>query len=294
MTDPLSILILIVCRNRRETTLSALDRLRRQDTDASLHIAVFDDASTDGTPEAIATHYPEVQIVHGDGSAFWNGGLHRLWSQAAVAQTDAFLWLNDDTWLDDDALSRLVAAWRAEQAACSDGRLILIGATRDTDGTVSYSGYDVTPSPVAFKLRRVQPDARQMTPVMTFNGNIVLVGRGVVDTIGINDPGFFHNLGDVDYGLRARRANIPALLLPGTLGLCEGNAAKRDRGYGSPRLSMREHWQKVNTHHGLPFASWWRFTRRHSGMWWPLHFLLPYRHLLRFWKRRPQQGQAGG
>ncbi|MCD2317282.1 glycosyltransferase family 2 protein [Sphingomonas sp. IC-11] len=274
----------MVCRNRRETTLAAIDRIKRQQGSTAVTIAVFDDASKDGTPEAIAQRYPDVRLVHGDGNAFWNGGLYQLWSAVRDAPVDAFLWLNDDTFLDPDAFVRLTAAWQETDSA--DARLILVGATRESDGAISYSGYDVVPTPFAFRLQRVAPDATEMTPVATFNGNVVLVGRGAVAALGLNDPGFFHNLGDVDYGLRARRMGVPVFLLPSTLGVCDSNAAKRDRGYGSPKLGVHDQWRKVNTHHGLPFRSWWRFTRRHSGKWWPLHFALPYRHLLRFWKLR--------
>lgn len=290
----LSVMVLIVCRNRRETTLGAIERLMRQDAGADIAIALFDDASSDGTPEAVAAAYPDVRIVHGDGNAFWNGGLHQLWSTVKDAEVDAFLWLNDDTWLDDDAFARLAQTWRTMEERQGDTAFILVGATRGTDGGVSYGGYDVEPSPLALRLVKVLPEAEALRPVATFNGNVVLVSKAATARIGLNDPHFFHNLGDVDYGLRARKAGIPAMLLPGTLGECEANAAKTHQGYGSPRLSVREQWRKVNTHHGLPFKSWWHFTRRHSGVYWPLHFLLPYRHLVRFWKVAPSTGPANG
>lgn len=283
----------MVCRNRRDTTLGAIERVKRQTSDAAITIALFDDASTDGTIEAIAAHYPEIQVVHGDGEAFWNGGLHQLWSAKRTAAVDAFLWLNDDSWLDDDALTRLIATWRVQQTKQRDRRLILVGATRDADGAVSYSGYDAVRSPFAFRLERVEPDATVAKPVSTFNGNIVLIGRGVVDAIGLNDPKFFHNLGDIDYGLRARHAGVPIFLLPGTLASCESNTAKFQGGYGSPHLSVMAQWRKVNSHHGLPFRSWWHFTRRHSGSFWPLHFLIPYRHLVKFWNIVPKRSPPG-
>lgn len=283
LKPPLTIVVLLVCRNRRETTLAAIDRVKRQSGVVNVSIALFDDASTDGTPESVAEQYPEIQIVHGDGNAFWNGGLHRVWSHMKDAKANAFLWLNDDTLLDQDAFTQLSSAWNA--IGCEDQRLILVGATRGQDEQVSYSGYDLDPTPFAFRLKRVLPDPSGLHPITTFNGNIVLVGRGTVSAIGLNDPAFFHNLGDIDYGLRARAAGIPVYLLPTTLGICEGNSAKQLRGFGSPLLGVIDQWRVVNTHHGLPFRSWWRFTRRHSGPWWPLHFAIPYRHLLRFWGR---------
>lgn len=292
VSKPTSIMLLIVCRNRREMTLTALDRIRRQAANMQVSIAVFDDASSDGTPEAIAAAHPDVHIIHGDGNAFWNGGLYRLWSAMRDALVDAFLWLNDDTWLDDDAFGRLAAAWRQMEERTGSNRFILIGATRGSNAEVTYGGLDVVWSPLAFRIVPALPDQAELRPIDTFNGNLVLVTKEVVEAIGVNEPRYFHNLGDVDYGLRARRAGVPIMLLPGTLGLCEGNAAKRQRGYGSRQLSVFEQWRKVNTHHGLPPRSWLLFTRRHSGGYWPLHFLLPYRHLLKVWRLRSRTIRA--
>ncbi len=280
------LLVLIVCRNRRDVTLRAIERIKNQGGNIRAEISVFDDASDDGTPEQINSRFPDVSVVHGSGNAFWNGGLHQLWSTVRDEPVDAFLWLNDDTLLDEDAFARLEHAWRLSYARHADNRFILVGSTRDSEGAISYGGYDVIPSPFSFKLVKVEPDHEALKPVQTFNGNVVLITKAVVTAIDLNDKHFFHNLGDVDYGLRARRAGIAVELLPNTLGLCEGNEPKRLQGFGSPRLSLMQQWRKVNTHHGLPFASWLRFTRRHSGAWWPLHFFLPYRHLLNITKLR--------
>lgn len=275
--------ILMVCRNRRDTTLKALRCVATQDRAAAHRIILFDDASTDGTVESVAAEFPTVTIVNGDGKAFWNGGLYRAWTEALDAQVNGFLWLNDDVELEADAFARLSESWRA--LATRDKPFILVGATRGDHGEVSYGGMRWDATPFAFRLSSVAP-SDTFEAIDTFNGNIVLVPRTVVERIGINDPAFHHNMGDVDYGLRASRAGISVLLLPGTLGHCALNETKRSRGYGARGLSVSEQWRKVNTHHGLPFASWWRMTRRHSGKWWLFHFLLPYR-----WLVLPWQGQ---
>lgn len=271
--------VLLVCRNRRETTLLAVRRLREQSLNVPYHIVLFDDASTDGTVEAVLAETPDAVVVRGTGDAFWNGGLHRCWQRALELPVGAFLWLNDDVTLDPDAFQRLADARAAMQGRTGSDESVLVGSTRGHDGTVTYGGLRHVRTPVAFRLELMTP-GDTLIAVDTFNGNIVLVPRTVVERIGLNDPTFHHNLGDVDYGLRAGRAGLPVMLLPGTLGVCEDNVAKRERGFGSSKLPLREQWRKVNTHHGLPFASWWHFTRRHSGAWFPLHFLLPYRRLL--------------
>jgi GT2 family glycosyltransferase len=271
--------VLLVCRNRRDTTVAAIRRLREQSRATPYTVVLFDDASGDGTVEAVLAEDPDAVVVHGDGRAFWNGGLFRAWQRALELPVGAFLWLNDDVALDPDAFVRLAEAWETMRARGGDDAFIIAGATRGSDGTITYGGLRRTPSPFAFRLASVAPgDA--LAEIDTFNGNIVLVPRAVAERIGINDPAFHHNLGDMDYGLRARRAGLPVMLAPGTLGCCEANTAKQERGFGAAGLPLREQWRKVNTHHGLPFASWWHFTRRHSGGWFPLHFLLPYRKLI--------------
>lgn len=273
--------VLMVCYNRRETTLRALRALAAAPGGFDLQTVLFDDASTDGTVAAVLDEFPDTIVVAGDGTAFWNRGLHAAWTRALDLDVDAYLWLNDDVALDADGLSRLNDAWGRMAATPAGARFILVGSTRGCEGALTYGGNRVEPSPFALRFRIHQPEA-DLAQIDTFNGNIVLIPREVVEEIGINDPAYHHNLGDIDYGLRASRGGIAVRLLEGTLGICEANEAKKRHGFGSPYLSVREQWRKVNTHHGLPFASWWRFTRRHSGHWFPLHFLLPYRKLIGF------------
>lgn len=274
-----TVAVLLVCRNRRETTLKALRSLANAPDDLTLTAVLFDDASSDGTVEAVLAEFPEVVVVQGDGNAFWNGGLHQAWIRALPLNVSAFLWLNDDVQLDVDALDRLIASRRQMMMERPDNHYILVGATRGDDGRTTYSGQRRERSAFALRFRKVPPTT-MLQPVDTFNGNIVLIPRAVVDLIGINDASFHHNMGDIDYGLRATTAGVSVRLLPGTLGVCSLNEAKASYGYGSPRLSLAGQWRKVNSLHGLPPRNWWRLTRRHSGIWFPIHFLLPYRWLL--------------
>ncbi|MEN2793591.1 glycosyltransferase family 2 protein [Sphingomonas oligophenolica] len=274
----LRIAVLLVCRNRRSQTVAAIRAVMQSRAPVELCIVLFDDASTDGTVEAVLAEFPATDIVRGDGNAFWNGGLHLAWKRALSLKVDGYLWLNDDVVIDEDALDRLAKAWITMCSAHRDGRFVLVGTTRNPDGSRSYGGIADDRTPLAFHFRPVLP-AESLQRVDTFNGNFVFVTSETVATLGINDPHFHHNMGDLDYGLRATRAGIPVLLLPGFIGECAQNLTKA-RGYSSPSLSIREQWRKVNTHHGLPFSSWWHFTRRHSGFWLPFHFLLAYRWLV--------------
>lgn len=264
----------MACHNRRELTLRALQAVWRADAPFAISVVLFDDGSSDGTSAAVRAQFPQTIILPGDGTAFWNGGMHAAWSRALALEPDAYLWLNDDVDLDEDALPRLQRAWAAGQDN-GDAAFILVGATRSAAGSFTYGGIYRMRSAVSLRFEPAGLLAETRL-VDTFNGNIVLVTAAAVARIGILDPQFFHSFGDIDYGLRARRAGIAALQLPGSLGRCEANPP-----ISLAAISLLARWRHfTGSPRGLPAANWWRMVRRHSGWLAPLHFVLPYRQIL--------------
>lgn len=281
----LKLVVLVVCYNRRESTLRAIGAGNAQSGGFDVLNVLYDDGSTDGTRAAILGTYPDTIVLSGDGTAYWNGGLHRAWTHALELGADAYLWLNDDVLLDGDALEQMHKIYLDLSINDPARRFILVGSTRGEDGQQSYGGHRVKISPFGLHFRLLPPQDA-LVPIESFNGNVVLIPKQVVDEVGINDPAFHHNMGDHDYGLRATKAGIAIYQVPGTVGMCARNATKVSAGYGSPYLSVSEQWKAVNTHHGLPFRSWWHFTRRHSGIWRIFHFLRPYRNLVGLYRRK--------
>lgn len=268
-TDVPHIAVLIAAHNRRALTVRALQALRRNHMGLNLSVVLFDDGSGDGTAAAVRSEWPDAVVLQGNGSAFWNGGMHQAWLRAQVLYPDGFLWLNDDVRLDDDALPSLMSEWRRRGGGANP--FILVGATREEDGRLSYGGQRRVFSPFAFKLEKL-PISNRPQPADTFNGNIVLISRATVEKIGINDPSFFHSLGDIDYGLRAKRAGVEITVVPGTLGVCNTNPPLALTG-----RTLVERWRMLTSYRGIPLANWYKFTRRFSGIWFPFHFALPYR-----------------
>jgi len=265
------IAVLMAAHNRRTMTVRALESLLSAAPYFNLTIVLLDDGSTDGTAEAAVNVWPTVTIIKGNGNCFWNGGMHRAWSHALSLGLDGYLWLNDDVLLDVDAMARLAQQWHAQGGAKYP--FILVGATQDDAGRISYGGQRRVHSPLALKFERL-PLSKELQTAETFNGNIVLVSKATKDKIGINDNQFFHSLGDIDYGLRATRAGIPVLVMPGTLGHCNNNVPIA---YNTG--TFRDRIRRITSHHGIPIKNWWRITRRYSGIWMPLHFILPYRKI---------------
>ena len=88
--------------NRREETLQCLRSIKRSDsTGLQIHIIVVDDGSTDGTAEAIAKDFSDVQIAAGDGELWYTAGTNRGIEAALKHDPDYILAINNDQIFDD-------------------------------------------------------------------------------------------------------------------------------------------------------------------------------------------------
>lgn len=203
----MSIAVLLTVHNRREKTMACLNGLYSQTTPEGSEIYTYltDDGCTDGTVEAVQEEYPQVNIVKGDGTLFWNRGMHAAWKAATKVQDyDYYLWLNDDTFLYPDAI-----AYMLQSSHKFGDKNIIVGATcsKEAPNETTYAGFN------GKKFVRVNGTFQKL---QKFNGNFVLIPRFVYDVLGMNDPYYRHSYGDIDYGLRANKAGISCYLTENT------------------------------------------------------------------------------
>ena len=90
-----SIAAILTCHNRKKKTLTCLADLMNQDeiSKVDLHVYLVDDGSTDGTSDAVKQKFPQVNILQGDGTLYWNGGMRFAFSIAKKSDYDYYLWL---------------------------------------------------------------------------------------------------------------------------------------------------------------------------------------------------------
>ena len=271
--------ILLACYNRREKTLACLHAAldNRPSTAVDISVILVDDGSTDGTASAVAQAFPQVKIRAGDGNLYWAGAMRLAMAEAGRQGADLVLWLNDDTILFPGGLERLLQSW--EGRARSGLRPILVGATCDHSGRVTTYG-GVSRGLGWRRLRFVTLPAPDMspTPCDTMNGNCTLIPMEHVLSLGSIPPAYRHALGDFDFGLRAKAAGIPILLLPGWVGTCDWNDSSHSMNDSS--LPVRQRWRLAMGIKGLPPRSWWQFVHTHAGLLAPLAFTWPYLRLL--------------
>lgn len=134
-----TIAVLLTVFNRKDKTLQCLKRLYRQLPLENYQIDVYltDDGCTDGTPEAVAEQFPQVNVIHAKGDLFWNRGMWTAWDTAAKNKDyDFYLWLNDDTFVYDNMLKVLIEATLETKE-----KAIIVGATEATNHSkITYGG----------------------------------------------------------------------------------------------------------------------------------------------------------
>ncbi len=103
-TADLKIAILVASYNRKLKTIGFLTSLITQQHFGELQTDIYllDDASTDGTADLVASTYPFIKILKGDGNLFWAGGMRMVWNYAiSQKKYDLFFLFNDDVVLFD-------------------------------------------------------------------------------------------------------------------------------------------------------------------------------------------------
>lgn len=274
-----SVCVLLTCFNRRDTTLECLRALgASQGLDAvDLHAVLVDDGSNDGTAQAVRAEFPWVAVVTSDANLFWCRGMHLAFETALHTGFDHYLWLNDDTVLWPDALARLLAC-EAQLRRRTDRPVIVVGSTADpVSGACTYGGERRPWRLRPFSVERVVPGSDPQ-PCDTLTGNVVLIPARAAQRVGNLDPKFEHAMGDTDYGLRARRCGVELWVAPHMHGHCADNATGGT--FLDTTLPLATRWKRMLHRKGLPWRSWLLFTRRHTGVMWPLYFLWPYAKLV--------------
>lgn len=135
----LTLSVVVVSYNTRDMTLRCLRTLSRELEGFSAEIFVVDNASCDGSVEAIKSEFPEVKLLVNEG----NRGFGAANNQALrLARGEFFLLLNSDAFPHPQAIERLLDCGSSHPRAAVVGPRLLNG-----DGSLQLSCYRF-PSPL--------------------------------------------------------------------------------------------------------------------------------------------------
>lgn len=214
-SDP-GVAIILLNWNGREDTLACLASLNSVDY-SNFRVLVVDNGSTDGSPNAIRSRFPDVVVLElGHNLGFVQGNNIGL-GWAIGKGFDFALLLNNDTWVSPEFLTLLVAALRADDRVAAAGPTIYYA---DQPDVIWSAGGEIDWNRGRTDMRSMdERDHGQLgsTPreVDFVTGCALLVRLAVVSRIGLLDPRFFAYYEETEWCLRMRRAGYRILHVPG-------------------------------------------------------------------------------
>jgi N-acetylglucosaminyl-diphospho-decaprenol L-rhamnosyltransferase len=207
--------VVVVTWRSGERVLRCLERLESQDADHRTW--VVDNASGDGTPDAVRARMPQVELIElpenrGFGQAV-NSGVR-------AGRGEAIVLVNDDVELEDGALAALV-----EPLKGSDVGMVAGMTTLPCSALVDAFGIELDVTLAAYnRLRRRSPESAPGV-LLGPSGGLAAYRRTAFEEAGGFDPRLFAYGEDVDLALRLRRAGWKAAAAPGARGVHLGGAS---------------------------------------------------------------------
>lgn len=264
------VLGLMTCFNRKDKTVRALKNLIHGNPGIDFSFIVADDASTDGTFQALK-EFKNVTVLSGNGSLFYSGGM-RLAIAEAKKSDDRFdycLLFNDDVDFADRAIEELCA---------KDTSVIWVGPTSDGKGDLSYGGV-VKTSKWRPKTEIVMADSLQGRDCDTFNANCVLIPWRIFLELDNIDSVYTHSMGDFDYGFSAVKKGYDIRVSDKFVGVCPDNPVQAS--WRNTELSLKERIRRKESPKGLPTKEWFHYlNKNYNVVTAVVYSLIPYLRII--------------
>ncbi|NEW07098.1 glycosyltransferase family 2 protein [Paenibacillus sp. SYP-B3998] len=233
--------IIIVNYNTRELTLKCIHSVLASTPSYSYEIILIDNASSDGTIQAVEEQFPQVTCIANKE----NVGFSKANNQGIkIAKGRYVLLLNSDTVVQTDTLDIMLRFMDAHPTVGASGCKIVL-----PDGSLDKACKRGFPTPsasfyYAFGFSKLFPnnprfnqyqlgylDADQEYPIDSLVGAFMLVRREAIDQVGMLDEEFFMYGEDIDWCYRIKQAGWVNYYYPRTQIIHYKGASSRKKPY---------------------------------------------------------------
>lgn len=271
--------VVIVSYNTREMTLKAIETLDEQASDIGLQVIVWDNDSKDGSCDAIAEAFPQVELHRSPDNLGFAAGNNRA---AEGATGEWLLLLNSDTEVLPGAIQNLLAFAKANPQAGIVG-----GKTLFADGSLNATScfnrmtvwsllcYStglsmVLPNSPFDPERSVSVSMDEVQQVDIVTGCFFLLKTELWRELGGFDLRYFMYAEETDLCLRAAKKGYRPMVTPEATIIHHGGASaissavKQQQSYRGKATIIRDHFGVVRKQAALAML-WFTALNRHAG-----------------------------
>jgi N-acetylglucosaminyl-diphospho-decaprenol L-rhamnosyltransferase len=241
----------VVNTNARDDLLKCLEAIQRtHPADVEHEIIVLDNASTDGSAEAVQERWPEARVIARDRRAGFAANLNQLMREA---RGRFILSLNEDTEVLPGATEALLEALTSHSRAGAAGAMLLDSDGRPTPCAYREQGLGAALAAALFLNRWliVQSGGERTREVGWVRTAAFMIRGGAAKEVGYFDDEFFFYSEDPDFQKRLHDAGWLVLHVPAAK-VIHSEQEVRDR-TASPRRVVQFHRSRdlyMRKHHG--------------------------------------------
>jgi GT2 family glycosyltransferase len=256
--------IVIVTYNSKPDIQACLASLTAHAPSCDHEVLVVDNASADGTSEAVRAQWPAVKVIDAGG----NLGFARASNLALrLSSGELYLLLNPDTTVQSGAIDHLVAALDSDPAAAAAGPRLI-----DEHGVAELSfGPMVSPLGELRQKLLVTAHRRRLAPASAVvermtsmrrevdwvSGACLLARRADAEAVGLLDERYFMYLEDVDFCAALRSRGRRILFVPGAEVVHRRGQSRRSAASATEQAYRRSQIAFYEKHHPR-WARWLR------------------------------------
>ncbi len=213
MSEPL-VFVILVNWNGKSVTLDCLDSLTKISY-GNFRIVVVDNASTDGSPQEIRQRFPDVVVLVQKENLRFAGGNNVGMKYALEQKAELLCLLNNDTTVERDLLTHLVARIRADRHIGMVAPKIYYHSEPDR---IWFAGGEISMWTGTMKhtgIRETDTGHYEHSAEIDYaTGCCMLTTREVIEKVGMFDETYFMYTEDADLSMRIRRAGYTIMFEP--------------------------------------------------------------------------------
>jgi GT2 family glycosyltransferase len=268
------IAVLVTTHNRHEYLEQCLTKLSAACLQAGIEGVVFlANSGLENFDASAQQDLPNLTIseIRLPGTFFWASAMRESWLhyKVRINEFEFLLWLNEDTFLDQDSIMRLM-----REHGESLNPTVLVGSTRSISGESTYGGLRrgkwFNPLSLQYVTPRNVPQACD-----TFNGNIVFTTPETDLKVGGFPDKYTHLRADLAYGFECKRKAVKVLVATGYFGNCEANS-NYIRYADFEAMVIKERFRTILKDPKFgPLKEHWRFSLKYGSFLGPVYCLAP-------------------